>query len=472
MVRVSEFDKVFNDAQRQGRISFYLTGRGEEACSVASAAALSDTDFILPQYRELGAAFWRGFTFEDTANQLCANGLDPAKGRQLPLHIGDKNKYFFYVKSTLGTQCPHAVGAAQARPATSSAATATSSATATAATATSSAVTTSTATTSTATSTAPAAQALKLMGRRSVALTYFGEGCASEGDIPSALNIAAVHGTPTIFFCRNNGYAISTSVRDQYSGDGVAPRGVAFGMPAIRVDGNDPFAVYAAVRRARQIAVEEGKPSIIEAADEGTEPSPSPYSPSPCLRLALALHPHPAPHQAMTYRIGAHSTSDDDSKSRSWLKVPSAVSAHSGRLGFTVAAKMRLWPPSTTRYRNPHSPEPGWDSERAYWESRSPIIRFGRYLQAQGWYDGQQEEELRKQARKDAIRSLNAAQKVGKPHTKHLFSDVYDEVPWHLMEQEQALLKHMQKYPASYTEYLSGNAEELDRVGAAGAGEA
>ena len=106
MVRVSEFDKVFNDAQRQGRISFYLTSRGEEACSVASAAALSDTDFILPQYRELGAAFWRGFTFEDTANQLCSNSLDPAKGRQLPLHIGDRSKRFFYVKSTLGTQWP------------------------------------------------------------------------------------------------------------------------------------------------------------------------------------------------------------------------------------------------------------------------------------------------------------------------------------------------------------------------------
>ena len=73
---------------------------------MASAAALSDTDFILPQYRELGAAFWRGFTFEDTANQLCSNSLDPAKGRQLPLHIGDRSKRFFYVKSTLGTQCP------------------------------------------------------------------------------------------------------------------------------------------------------------------------------------------------------------------------------------------------------------------------------------------------------------------------------------------------------------------------------
>ena len=115
MVRVSEFDKVFNDAQRQGRISFYLTGRGEEACSVASAAALGDEDFILPQYRELGAAFWRGFTFEDTANQLCSNSLDPAKGRQLPLHIGDRSKRFFYVKSTLGTQRPAALTRAPRR---------------------------------------------------------------------------------------------------------------------------------------------------------------------------------------------------------------------------------------------------------------------------------------------------------------------------------------------------------------------
>ena len=73
---------------------------------------------------------------------------------------------------------------------------------------------------------------------------------------------------------------------------------------------------------------------------------------------------------------------------------------------------------------------------------------------------------MRKQARKDAIRSLNAAQKIGKPHTKHLFSDVYDQVPWNLVEQEQALLKHMQKYPASYTEHIESNAEEVERLSA------
>ena len=151
--------------------------------------------------------------------------------------------------------------------------------------------------------------------------------------------------------------------------------------------------------------------------------------------------------------------------------APAAVAAtwpqRCTRAGATGTwAEPRLTPRSLRRYRNPESPEPGWDSERAYWESRSPIIRFGRYLQAQGWYDGQQEEELRKQARKDAIRSLNSAQRVGKPHSMHLFSDVYDEVPWNLEEQEQALLEHMQKYPSSYTEHIESNAKELERAGA------
>ena len=140
--------------------------------------------------------------------------------------------------------------------------------------------------------TGPAAYAMKMRKQQGVSITYFGEGCASEGDIPSALNIAAVHGCPTIFFCRNNGYAISyarasmvdtdalgrlthppvpvivvvyrTHTDDQYKSDGVAPRGVAYGMPSIRVDGNDILAVYAATVEARRLAVEDSKPTLIE----------------------------------------------------------------------------------------------------------------------------------------------------------------------------------------------------------------
>ena len=89
-----------------------------------------------------------------------------------------------YVKSTLGTHCPHAAGVSYS---------------------------------------------MKQRKSPQVAVAYFGEGCASEGDVPSALNIAAVHGCPTIFFCRNNGYAISTHTDDQYRSDGVAPRDVRGG---------------------------------------------------------------------------------------------------------------------------------------------------------------------------------------------------------------------------------------------------
>lgn len=206
MIRVSEFDKIFLEAQRQGRISFYLTGRGEEGCTVGSAAALAPNDWVLPQYRELGVCFWRGWTFDEVADQLCGNERDPAHGRQLPLHIGSPSRHVLYVKSTLGTQCPQAAGVAYG---------------------------------------------MRLAKKEQCAVAYFGEGCASESDIPSALNIAAVHGCPTIFFCRNNGYAISTSTRDQYASDGIAPRGPAFGLPTIRVDGNDVLAVLVATRKAR-----------------------------------------------------------------------------------------------------------------------------------------------------------------------------------------------------------------------------
>jgi len=235
--------------------------------------------------------------------------------------------------------------------------------------------------------------AMKRMARPQVAIAYFGEGCASEGDIPSAFNIAAVHGCPTIFFCRNNGYAISTHAKEQYVGDGVAPRGIAFGMPTIRVDGNDILAVAAATHRARMIGLQDGRPTLIEA---------------------------------MTYRIGAHSTSDDDSK-----------------------------------YRTPHSPVDGWGSERAFWEARSPVVRFGRYLHARGWFNGQMEYLMRSEARREAIAALNEAHTVRSPDVRHLFTDVYDELPWTLEEQRAALKQQIHTYRDHYS-YVSD--EQLESL--------
>src|SRR4051812_15122065 len=91
-----------------------------------------------------------------------------------------------------------------------------------------------------------------------VVVSYFGEGAASEGDFHAALNMAATRSCPAIFICRNNGYAISTPTLEQYRGDGIASRGVGYGIDTIRVDGNDIWAVREATKRAREMALEDG----------------------------------------------------------------------------------------------------------------------------------------------------------------------------------------------------------------------
>ena len=118
---------------------------------------------------------------------------------------------------------------------------------------------------------------------------YFGEGAASEGDFHAALNIAATRSCPIVYLCRNNGYAISTPTLEQYRGDGIASRGVGYGIDTIRVDGNDIFAVREVMKQARRMALQDGcKPVLIEA---------------------------------MSYRVSHHSTSDDSFAYRAKVEV-------------------------------------------------------------------------------------------------------------------------------------------------------
>lgn len=122
-----------------------------------------------------------------------------------------------------------------------------------------------------------------------VVACYFGEGAASEGDFHAALNISATRSCPIIYVCRNNGYAISTPTLEQYRGDGIASRGIGYGIETIRVDGNDIFAVRAVTKEARRLALEGGgKPVLIEA---------------------------------MSYRVSHHSTSDDSFAYRAKIEV-------------------------------------------------------------------------------------------------------------------------------------------------------
>lgn len=219
MVLNAEADVIFDKAQKQNRISFYMTSKGEEGQSVASCAALKDIDVIFPQYREVGVFLWRGFTIGQMADQLTGNHRDWGMGRQMPVHYGSNDMNIVTVSSPLATQIPQASGAGYK---------------------------------------------YRLNGDDRIAVTYFGDGSASEGDFHAALNFAATLRSQTLFFCRNNMWAISTPVDEQYAGDGIGARGLAYGIKTIRVDGNDVFAVYNAVQEARRFIVEEKRPALIE----------------------------------------------------------------------------------------------------------------------------------------------------------------------------------------------------------------
>jgi len=137
----------------------------DAALPVGSAAALSNEDMVFAQYREHGVLLWRGFSIQEAVDQCFSNIGDKGKGRQMPIHYGSRRLHFQTISSPLGTQIPQAVGAAYA---------------------------------------------FKVQQKDAVAICYFGEGAASEGDFHAALNFSATLDVPVLFFCRNNGYAIST----------------------------------------------------------------------------------------------------------------------------------------------------------------------------------------------------------------------------------------------------------------------
>jgi len=252
MTRLRVMDEILELAQRQGRLSFYMQSRGEEAIHIGSGSALSLSDAVFGQYREQGVLLWRGFTLEQVTDQCFSNERDLGRGRQMPIHYGSKALNFHTISSPLATQLPHAVGAAYFMYMKHS----------------------------------------RGGESKGCSICYFGEGAASEGDFHAAMNFAAtlVGRCPMIFFCRNNGYAISTPVTDQYSShsDGIVGRAPGYGMPAIRVDGNDVLAVHRATLAARELALEKNTPVFIEA---------------------------------MTYRVAHHSTSDDSTQYRSKMEL-------------------------------------------------------------------------------------------------------------------------------------------------------
>uniref|UniRef100_A0A023G5H9 2-oxoisovalerate dehydrogenase subunit alpha n=1 Tax=Amblyomma triste TaxID=251400 RepID=A0A023G5H9_AMBTT len=219
------------------------------------------------------------------------------------------------------------------------------------------------------------AYAYKMSQKKQCVACYFGDGAASEGDAHAAFNFAGTLSVPIIFICRNNGYAISTPTHEQYSCDGIAARGPSYGLTTIRVDGQDILAMYQAMQESRRFVLEEQKPILIEA---------------------------------MTYRIGHHSTSDD-----------------------------------STAYRSV-------DEVRTWDEQGHPITRLRHYLMDRGYWTEQQDKELQTAFKKEVLQTIKEVEKVPKPPIRDLFTDVYKDMPPHLEEQMKYMMGHVKQYRDQY----------------------
>ena len=240
MALVRAFDERMYRGQRQGKTSFYMKCTGEEATSVAAAHALASDDMVFPSYRQQGVLISRGYPLLEMINQIYSNRGDKLKGRQLPIMYSSRAYSFFTISGNLATQVPQAVGWAMA-------------------------------------------SAIRHDSR--IAATWLGEGSTAEGDFHAAMTFAAVYNAPVVFNVINNQWAISS-----FSGFAgaerttFAARAIGYGMAGLRVDGNDPLAVYAAERWAADRARANDGPTLIEH---------------------------------FTYRAEGHSTSDDPSQYRS-----------------------------------------------------------------------------------------------------------------------------------------------------------
>jgi len=239
MLLTRAFDERMHRAQRQGKTSFYMQCLGEEAIAVAQALALNRDDMCFPSYRQQGLLITREYPLVDMMNQIYSNAADPLKGRQLPIMYSSKQYGFFTISGNLATQVPQAVGWAMAS---------------------------------------------AYAGDVRIAATWLGEGSTAEGDFHSAMTFASVYRAPVLINVVNNQWAIS-SFQGIAGGEQTtfAARAVGYGIPPLRVDGNDFLAVYAVTQWAIERARSNLGPTLIEH---------------------------------FSYRSGPHSTSDDPSRYR------------------------------------------------------------------------------------------------------------------------------------------------------------
>lgn len=238
MVQVRVMDDRLMTLQRQGRIHFYLASTGQEACAVGAAAGVTADDWFVPAYRQPGAFLFRGVPVKAIVAQCFGNAWDNTKGRQMPVHYSFKSHNMVSISSPIGTQIIQAAGVGMA---------------------------------------------MKRKRHKKCVVTFIGDGGTSSNDFHSGMNFAAVEKAPVIIICENNGWAISVPVSKQTASETFAQKAIAYGMPGIRVDGNDVLATYKATRDARERALRGEGPTFLEF---------------------------------VTYRMAGHSSSDDPKRYR------------------------------------------------------------------------------------------------------------------------------------------------------------
>ena len=238
LLRVRRLDERLIALQRQGRIGFYGASFGQEAVPVATALSIAPEDWVFPALRESSMLLVRGLSLVTYLAQLFGNERDLLKGRQMPSHQSARSVHQVSWSSAIATQLPQAVGMAWAA---------------------------------------------RRRGDRAIAIAFLGDGATSHPDFHAALNFAGVLDAPVVFVCQNNQYAISVPAARQTRSPSFAIKARAYGLPGVRVDGNDALAVYREVKLWSERTRREGQAVLIEC---------------------------------VTYRRGPHSSSDDPSRYR------------------------------------------------------------------------------------------------------------------------------------------------------------
>lgn len=326
MVLTRAFDDRMQRMQRQGKISFYMKCTGEEAVSIAQGMALRPDDMLFPSYRNQGLQIVRGRSLVDLMCQCLSNTRDMCKGRQMPVMYHWRAGNIFSISGNLATQFPQAVGWAMAA---------------------------------------------AIKGEDRLAASWIGEGSSAEADFHHAMTFAAVYEAPVILNVVNNQWAISTF--QGFAGGEhrtFAARGPGYGIPGVRVDGNDFLAVYGVTQWAAERARRGGGATLVEL---------------------------------VTYRAGAHSTSDDPS-----------------------------------RYRP--------KEEYAAWPLGDPIERLKNHLIALGEWSQEQHAALEQEMVEHVTACWKEALTYGtlteppRLDPRSMFEDVFKEMPPHLAHQREQIV--------------------------------